>query len=244
MKKRIILIIMVFAVLSLSARPQFFVGGGAEWGRVHPTESMLSTMKTNERYYISTGKYARDFKYFSFLIPKLGLTVIPYTDFPLGLTVEGGFGYVTEVSTGTSDHSNAPDTSKGSDYYRYGSDNIILVSGGLTYIHLADSDKYFSVGASLKYNWNRYILSNVRLIKGDRIKERNDMIIDEHSVSVGIGMMGRYDAEYFRLDAALRKDLDFEKGVSSLFDGDGYSFSISMTFGYVFTILNEHQFMR
>lgn len=238
MKKRIILVLMIFSVLSLSARPQFFLGGGAEWGRVHPTESMLGDMKTNQRYYTSS----RDFKFFSFLVPKLGLTVIPYTDFPLGLNVEGGFGYVTQVNTGTTDYNHSPLSS--ADYYRYGSDNIILVSGGLTYIHLADSDRYFSVGASLKYNWNRYILSNVRLIKGKRIRERNDMIIDEHSVSVGIGMMGRYDAEYFRLDAALRKDLDFEKGISSLFDGDGYSFSISMTFGYVFTILNEHQFMR
>ena len=243
MKKRIILIIMVFAVLSLSARPQFFVGGGAEWGRVHPTENMLSVLKGNERYFKNE---TWELKYFSFLIPKLGLTVIPYTDFPLGLTVEGGFGYITETSTGRYSYNFSPvrNSVGGYDYYRYGSDNVILVSGGLTYIHLADSDKYFSVSASLKYNWNRYILSNDVLDKWKKVKERNDMVIDEHSVSVGIGMMGRYDAEYFRLDAALRKDLDYEKGVSSLFDGDGYSFSISMTFGYVFTILNEHQFMR
>ncbi len=237
-KKSVIIILLLFFVLTLSARPQFFFGGGAEWGRVYPADDMLLSIQDNPRYYSSS----RSFKYLSFLIPKAEFTVIPYTDFPLGVTLGAGYGFVTGMNTGLSTYRYS--ASNSSDYYRYGSDDVLLLSGGLTYIHLAESEKYFSVSGSVKYNWNRYTLSKIFIPKGTKVFERENTLIDEHSLSLALAVMGRYDAKYFRIEAALRKDIDYEKGISSLWDGKDYSLTVSATFGCVFTILKENQFMR
>lgn len=242
-KKFLIIILLIVSVLSLSARPQFFFGGGTEWGRVYPADDMYSLLKENKRYYGISGNDKREtIKYISFLIPKAEFTVIPYTDFPLGVTLCAGYGFVTGMNTGLSTYSYS--LNKSSDHYRYGSDDVLLLSGGLTYIHLAESEKYFSISGSLKYNWNRYTLSKKVIPKGTKVSERDNTVIDERSLSLALAVMGRYDAKYFRIEAALRKDIDFEKGISSLWEGKDYSLTVSATFGCVFTILKENQFMR
>ena len=239
-KKTFLIILLLFSVLTLSARPQFFFGGGTEWGRVYPEENMLLSIRENPRYYSSS----RSFKYLSFLIPKVEVTLIPYTDFPLGVTFSAGYGFVTGMNNGLSTYNYSASARERDDYYRYGSDDVLLLSGGLTYIHLADSEKYFSVGGSVKYNWNRYTLSKDVIQKGVRVMERDNSLIDEHSLSLALALMGRYDAQYFRIEASLRKDIDIDKGISSLWNGNDYSLTVSATFGCVFTILKENQFMR
>lgn len=242
-KKAVIFILLIVSVLTLSARPQFFFGGGAEWGRVYPSDDMYSLLKENERYYGTIGSDKREtIKYLSFLIPKAEITVIPYTDFPLGVTFNAGYGFVTGMNTGLSTYSYS--VNRNSDHYRYGSDEVLLLSGGLTYIHLAESEKYFSISGSLKYNWNRYMLSKNVIPKGTKAGERDNTVIDEHSLSLTLAVMGRYDAKYFRIDASLRKDIDFGKGIPSLWEGKDYSLTVSATFGCVFTILRQNQFMR
>lgn len=241
-KKAVIFILLIVSVLTLSARPQFFFGGGAEWGRVYPSDDMYSLLKENKRYYGTIGSDRQTIKYLSFLIPKAEITVIPYTDFPLGVTFNAGYGFVTGMNTGLSTYSYS--VIRSSDHYRYGSDEVLLLSGGLTYIHLAESEKYFSISGSLKYNWNRYTLSKTVIPKGTKVSERDNTVIDEHSLSMALAVMGRYDAKYFRIDASLRKDIDFGKGISSLWEGKDYSLTVSATFGGVFTILRQNQFMR
>ena len=55
--------------------------------------------------------------------------------------------------------------------------------------------------------------------------------------------MERYDAYYFKLDLSAQKPLDFSNGFDSL-SSSGWRVSMSATFGVVFTILNENEFMR
>ncbi len=229
MKRRFVILLLVFTVLSLSARPQFFVGGGVEWGRIHPSTLFSSALEGNERY------YSGDFTYAATLVPKVELTVLPYADVPVGLTCDFGYGFVTGVNRNGS-------TSSSYDY-RYGSDGVLHLSGALTYIHLARSEKYFSVSGTLGYSWNRYTLSKNGTERGKKAMS-DDTVINQHTVSVGVGMIGRYDAQYFSLSCELGKDMDFEKGISSLWSGKGYSFTVSMSFGCVFTLLNQNQFMR
>ncbi len=243
MKKTVVFILLLVSAFTLSARPQFFFGGGAEWGRVYPADEMYSLLKENKRYYGTSGSDKREaVKYIAFLIPKAEFTVIPYTGFPLGVTFNAGYGFVTGMNTGISTYGYS--LNKGSDRYRYGSDDVLLLSGGLTYIHLAESEKYFSVSGSVKYNWNRYTLTKNVIPKGTKDRERENTVIDEHSLSLSLAVMGRYDAKYFRIEASLRKDIDFGKGISSLWDGKDYSLTVSATFGCVFTILKQNQFMR
>ena len=49
--------------------------------------------------------------------------------------------------------------------------------------------------------------------------------------------MERYDGYYFRVDAELSKDLNG-------FLSSSFRFSVSASFGFVFTILKENEFMR
>ena len=55
--------------------------------------------------------------------------------------------------------------------------------------------------------------------------------------------MERYDKYYFRIDLGVAKALDFSDGFASLEDS-GWSAKVSASFGVVFTILNENEFMR
>ena len=230
-----LLAVLALALVSLSARPQFYFGTGAEWGRLYPSESMKADLGKN-------GRYGDNVYYLSYIVPGAEFTFIPYADFPLGITVKGGYGFVTARNNGNTSYSDNP--SSDSDNYRYGSDDIISLSGGLTYTFLADSDRYFSFTFSALYGWNRFNLDAVSTVKGTRKGKVEVMTSDVHSVSIDFGIMGRYDKSYFRIGCDIRKTLDPEKGITGFFDADGYSVTIAATIGIVFTFLQSNQFMR
>jgi hypothetical protein len=235
--KRIItlLAVLALALASLSARPQFYFGTGAEWGRLYPSESMKADLGEN-------GRYGDNVYYLSYIVPGAELTFIPYADFPLGITLKGGYGFVTARNNGNTSYSYNP--SSYSDNYRYGSDDIISLSGGITYTFLADSDRYFSFTFSALYGWDRFNLDAVSTVKGTRKGEIEVMTSDVHSVSLDFGIMGRYDKSYFRIGCDIRKTLNPEKGITGFFDAEGYSVTIAATIGIVFTFLQSNQFMR
>ena len=240
--KRIITLftVLALAALSLSARPQFYFGTGAEWGRLYPSESMKTDLGEN-------GRYRDNVYYLSYIVPGAEFTFIPYADFPLGITLKGGYGFVTANNNGKTSSSYAYNENGNynySDNYRYGSDDIISLSGGLTYTFLADSDRYFSFTFSALYGWNRFNLDAVSTVKGTRKGEIEVMTSDVHSVSLDFGIMGRYDKSYFRIGCDIRKTLNPEKGITGFFDADGYSVTIAATIGIVFTFLQSNQFMR
>ncbi len=237
--KRIITLLLVLALasLSLSARPQFYFGTGAEWGRLYPSESMKTDLGKN-------GRYGDNVYYLSYIVPGAEFTFIPCADFPLGITVRGGYGFVSGRSDGKDVFYYSALKDNSGDNYRYGSDDIISLSGGLTYTFLADSTRYFSFTFSALYGWNRFNLDAVKTEKGRRKGEIEVMTSDVHSVSVDFGIMGRYDKSYFRIDCDIRKTLDLEKGITGFFDADGYSVTIAATIGIVFTFLQSNQFMR
>lgn len=235
--KKIITFLMIFvlALLSLSARPQFFFGTGAEWGRIYPDGETKTLLESNARY-------GGRIYYISFIVPEAEFTFLPYADFPLGITVCGGYGFVSGLHTGSTSYSYNP--SSYADNFRYGADDVYSVTGGLRYTHLADSDKYFSFTFSALYSWERFTLNSVNPGKGKKVNDKDKMTFDLNSVSVGFGIMGRYDKSYFKVDCSLRKDIDLEKGISSLLEGEGYSVMLSATIGIVFTFLTSNQFMR
>ncbi len=233
-----VFILMVFISISLYARPQFFIGGGVDCVRMHPSDYVMSELKTNERYI----NEENSLDYVFYLLPKAEITFIPYASFPLGVSVKSGYGFVTGRNDGLDTYNYSLESS--SDNYRYGSDDVFSISGGLRYIHLAISDKYFSVTGSLSYNYERFSLSKVPLTKGEIAQNRDNLVFSEHSLSLELGIMARYDKSYFKIDAEIRKAIDWDKGLKSLLDKNGYSLALSVTVGFVFTMLKNNQFMR
>lgn len=226
-RKALVIIMLLSALFTLSASPSLFLGCGAELGRVYPSDEMLSAVRSNRRYY-SEG--SRNFRYLSSLVPKAEITVVPYSDFPLGLTASLGCGFVTGMYSGSLTYNYSVKNS--SDRYRFGSDDILLLSGGITYIRVKESSVSFSLG--VKYNWNRYMLSKNVIPSGVNGWERDNTVIDEHSLSLSIGFLVSSDISFFRFDASLRKDIDFGKGISSLFSVDDFSVTLGVTSGFLF----------
>ena len=240
--KRICLffILLVLALLSVSARPQFFFGTGAGWGRFYPSGDNKNELVENRRY-------GSDVYYLSYIVPQIEFTVIPYADFPLGVSVRGGYGFISGNNNGKTSTSYAYKTDGSynySDNYRYGADDVISLSGGLIYNLLVDREKHFSFVFSSFYTFQRFNLNSIYIEKGTRVKDKDKESFDVHSVSLDFGIMGRYDKSYFKIDCDVSKALNPEKGIASLFDGDGYCVTVVMTIGIVFTFLSSNQFMR
>ena len=105
-------------------------------------------------------------------------------------------------------------------------------------------ERYVSFNAYALYNYSRY-----KLLKGNgsaeygKRGEREYSLFSQHSISLGVGLMERYDAYYFKLDLSAKKPLDFSNGFDSL-SSSGWRVSMSATFGVVFTTLHEYEFMR
>ena len=234
MKKILIFtLIAILSLSSLSARPQFFFGGGVEWGKLYLGENEKEALNANSRY-----KTESDGSYISSFVPTIEATFIPVFDIGLGLTGSLGVGGVLGFNDGSTLYSSY---NRG---YSLQTDNIIDASLGIRYVTLMAKDRYLSFSSFAQYNFRRY-----HLLKGDAFKQYGKKTKGEysnlyqHSINIGIGLMERYDAYYFRIDLGAVKPLDFSNGFSSLKDS-GWRISMSATFGLVFTILNENEFMR
>ena len=91
MKKRL-LILSLFVLILLSplfSRPQFFFGGGVEWGKLYIGESEKAALSDNDRY-----SDPKDGAYISHLVPTLEATFIPVADIGVGITCSFGYGGV------------------------------------------------------------------------------------------------------------------------------------------------------
>ena len=235
MKKRMILLLLVsLALLPLFSRPQFFAGGGLGWGRMYLSENETEILDGNIRY--EKGEYISD------ALPFLEFTYLPVADLGLGVSGELGYGRVLGCNDGNTTYSN---NEKG---YSFRTDSILDASLGLRYIQLMAKEKYVSFSAFLQYNYRRYsLVSDVESAKSlwavKDISGHERDVISLHSIEAGIGLMERYDKYYFRIDLGVAKALDFSDGFASL-GHSGWSAKVSASFGFVFTILNENEFMR
>ena len=105
-------------------------------------------------------------------------------------------------------------------------------------------EKYLSFTSYAQYNYRGYFLSKGPVNNGYISKDKGGVSnINQHSISLGIGLMERYDAYYFKIDLSAQKPLSFSSFLDS-FNSSGWRMSMSATFGVVFTILNENEFMR
>ena len=235
MKKRVvILLIVIFSIFSLSARPQFFFGGGVEWGKLYLGEEEKALLDGNGRYKSD----ATGTSYISGFVPTIEATFIPVADIGLGVT--GSFGYGGVM--GFYDGDNLYSTSDRN--YSLLTDSIIDASIGLRYMTVMAKERYLSFNAYALYNFRRYHLCNGDALAEYGKKEKGTYDnFNQHSISLGIGLMERYDAYYFRIDLGAVKPLDFSNGLEGL-KNNGWRMSMSATFGVVFTILNENEFMR
>ncbi len=242
MKKKIVFVsLMLFFLTALSSRPQFFLSLGAEWGRIMPTAEMNGIVSRNTRYSCNEVPVTT----ISVLIPEAELTFIPFASFPLGVSACAGWGYVTRRSSNRESsyaYYAGTTSDNGNDVFFYGKDDVFKASGALRYIHLADSSKYFSVTGSLGYSWTRLLLDRKTETKGYRENSDKDTA-DSEAVLVSLGMIGRYDGSFFRVEARLEKYFDRSDFLLSLKD-DGYTMTVSFAIGSVFTILKSNQFMR
>ena len=219
MKKRL-LILSLFVLILLSplfSRPQFFFGGGVEWGKLYMGESEKAAFSDNDRY-----SDPKDGAYISHFVPTLEATFIPVADIGVGITCSFGYGGVLGYNNGSKLYSS-------SDYgYSIFTDSIV--------------DASFTSYA--QYNYRGYFLSKGPVNNGYISKDKGGVSnINQHSISLGIGLMERYDAYYFKIDLSAQKPLSFSSFLDS-FNSSGWRMSMSATFGVVFTILNENEFMR
>lgn len=236
MKKRIlILLITILFVLSpIFARPQFFFGGGVEWGKLYPGENEKEILSHNKGFNVS-----EEGAYISHFVPSIEATYIPVADIGLGLTASIGYGGILGFNNG-SDSITATTTG----LLSFLNDSLLDASCGIRYMTVMAKDRYLSFNAYALYNYSRY-----KLIKGNagteygKRGESEYSAFSQHSISLGVGLMERYDAYYFKLDLSAKKPLDFSNGFDSL-SSSGWRVSMSATFGVVFTILNENEFMR
>ena len=236
MKKRIlILLITILFVLSpIFARPQFFFGGGVEWGKLYPGENEKEVLSHNDRFNVSA-----DGAYISHFVPSIETTFIPVADIGLGLTGSFGYGSVLGYNNG-----NDSITATSNGFLGFLNDSVLDASIGIRYMTVMAKERYVSFNAYALYNYSRYKLlkGNVSLEYGKR-GESEYSAFSQHSISLGVVLMERYDAYYFKLDLSAKKPLDFSNGFDSL-SSSGWRVSMSATFGVVFTILNENEFMR
>lgn len=234
MKKRILVITFALLVLMpLFSRPQFFFGGGIEWGKLYMGEVEKNALSVNPRYR-TTG----DSSYISHFVPTIETTFIPVADIGLGITGSLGYGRVLGFYNDSTLYTSSD---RG---YSILTDSIIDASLGVRYMTVMAKERYLSFNAYALYNFRRY-----HLVKGNALslygkKDKGDFTnYNQHSISLGIGLMERYDAYYFKLDLSAIKPLDLSNGLESL-KSSGWRVSMSATFGVVFTILNENEFMR
>ncbi len=240
MKKRLVFILIFFVFLtSIFSRPQFFFGPSLEWGRMYPSESEYNNiLKKSNRYF---NGYLTDIEYLAELTPAISLTYVPVADWGVGLSFSAGWGHVLGVNNGVETHGYATSWSENR-RYSYGRDDILKLSAGLRYIRIADEEKYLSFNAFIKYNYTKYMLLKDDLAQGVSAKNKEKIELDKHSISLGVGLMERYDKYYFCVDGIINKDIDLDN-LSSIKE-TGYSFYVKASCGIVFTILNENQFMR
>ncbi len=234
MKKRVVLLIaMTLVLLPLFSRPQFFLGGGVKWGRLYVNEEDENTLLTNPRYNNGGVEYVAD------ILPYIEFTYVPSVDIGLGITGEAGWGGVLGFN-------NSLYTYRYGEYgYNFRTDGIFDASVGLRYFTLMDKERYLTFSSALLYNYRRYSLYH----PGDNGKRADELFgiwdlspyafdnLSYHSLSLKLGLMERYDGYYFRVDAELSKDLN-------AFLSSSFRFSVSASFGFVFTILKENEFMR
>ena len=241
MKKSLVFILIFFVFLtSIFSRPQFFFGPSLEWGRMFPSESEYKALKESKRYY-NPGQYSvKDIVYLTELIPSVTLTYVPVADWGVGLSLSAGWGHVLGTNTGLSTYGYYNNNS--SKRYSYGRDDILKLSMGLRYIRIADEEKYLSFNAFVKYDYTKYMLLKDDLAQGVSAKNKEKIELQKHSISLGLGLMERYDKYYFCVDGIINKDIDLDN-LSSIKE-TGYSFYVKASCGIVFTILNENQFMR
>ena len=234
MKKRVVLLIaMTLVLLPLFSRPQFFLGGGVKWGRLYVNEEDENTLLHNPRYEEGGVEYVAD------ILPYIEFTYVPSVDIGLGITGEAGWGGVLGFN-------NSLYTYRYGEYgYNFRTDGIFDASVGLRYFTLMDKERYLTFFFSFFYNYRRYSLYHPE-VNGKRaavlygIWDLSPYTFDTlsyHSLSLKLGLMERYDGYYFRVDAELSKDLNS-------FFSSSFRFSVSASFGFVFTILKENEFMR
>ena len=234
MKKRVVLLIaMTLVLLPLFSRPQFFLGGGVKWGRLYVNEEDENTLVNNPRYNNGGVEYVAD------IIPYIEFTYVPSVDIGLGITGEAGWGGVLGFN-------NSLYTYRYGEYgYNFRTYVILDASVGLRYFTLMDKERYLTFSSALLYNYRRYSLYH----PGENGKRADELYgiwdlspyafdtLSYHSLSLKLGLMERYDGYYFRVDAELSKDLN-------AFLSSSLRFSVSASFGFVFTILKENEFMR
>ena len=234
MKKRVVfLIVMTLVLLPLFSRPQFFLGGGVKWGRLYVNEEDEQTLLNNPRYNNGGVEYVAD------ILPYIEFTYVPSVDIGLGITGEAGWGGVLGFN-------NSLYTYRYGEYgYNFRTDGILDASVGLRYFTLMDKERYLTFSSALLYNDRRYSL----YYPGENGKRADELYgiwdlspyafdtLSYHSLSLKLGLMERYDGYYFRVDAELSKDLNS-------FLSSSFRFSVSASFGFVFTILKENEFMR
>ena len=234
MKKRVVLLIaMTLVLLPLFSRPQFFLGGGVKWGRLYVNEEDENTLLHNLRYEEGGVEYVAD------ILPYIEFTYVPSVDIGLGITGEVGWGGVLGFN-------NSLYTYRYGEYgYNFRTDGIFDASVGLRYFTLMDKERYLTFSSALLYNYRRYSLYH----PGENGKRADELYgiwdlspyafdtLSYHSLSLKLGLMERYDGYYFRVDAELSKDLN-------AFLSSSFRFSVSASFGFVFTILKENEFMR
>ena len=235
MKKRS-LIIFLFILIILSpifSRPQFFFGGGVEWGKLYMNESEMGILNDNNRY-----SNPKDGAYISHFVPTLEATFIPVADIGVGITCSFGYGGVLGYNNGSKLYSSSDNG------YSIFTDSIVDASIGVRYMTVMAKEKYLSFTSYAQYNYRGYFLAKDPVNKG-YISKDNGVVdnINQHSISLGIGLMERYDAYYFKIDLSAQKPLSFSSFLDS-FNSSGWRMSMSATFGVVFTILNENEFMR
>ena len=234
MKKRVVLLIaMTLVLLPLFSRPQFFLGGGVKWGRLYVNEEDENTLLNNPRYNNGGVEYVAD------ILPYIEFTYVPSVDIGLGITGEVGWGGVLGFN-------NSLYTYRYGEYgYNFRTDSIFDASVGLRYFTLMDKERYLTFSSALLYNYRRYSLYHL----GEDGKRADELFgiwdlspyafdtLSYHSLSLKLGLMERYDGYYFIVDAELSKDLN-------AFLSSSFRFSVSASFGFVFTILKENEFMR
>lgn len=247
MKKMVVLIMLLLLAIPLFSRPQFFLGGGVGWGRLTIGENQSTKLSSNIRY--EEGDKTK-MKYIADFIPHLELTVLPSADLGLGLSGKIGYGRVMGHNDHYETYGSDDKYSVGDSWYYYGysfrTDSILDASVGLRYINEVRRERYLSFSASLLYNYKLFTLYNPSLNSGiaaDRLSGKKDIhgfdVFSIHSLILGLSLMERYDANYFRIDFDMEKELDF-----SSFSSSSYRWSVTASFGVVFTILSENEFMR
>ena len=139
MKKRL-LILSLFVLILLSplfSRPQFFFGGGVEWGKLYMDESEMTILKGNTRY-----SNPKDGAYISHFVPTLEATFIPVADIGVGIICNFGYGGVLGYNNGSKLYSSSDNG------YSIFTDSIVDASIGVRYMTVMAKEIYLSFTSS------------------------------------------------------------------------------------------------